>query len=269
MTSSVIQRSTRITRDDPSHETGTSGIERVAYAVGGVLIVSGLIHLVILIIGGGTWQGPLSLRKPATFGLSFGLTLINVTLIAAFLPLTARWRTRLIGMFSAACIVETVLVSLQAWRGVPSHFNVQTPFDAAIAQSLAVGGFTIVAIIVALTVAALRGRARLPRALGLAIGAGLVALVGSQVVGGAMIASGMREVFTGNPTAAYAVGGWLKPVHAILMHGVLVLPLVAWLAARIGWDERRQIRTVWAAIVLYAIAAAAIATAVVSRDWPF
>jgi hypothetical protein len=26
---------------------------------------------------------------------------------------------------------------------------------------------------------------------------------------------------------------------------------------------------VWAAIVLYAIAAAAIATAVVSRDWPF
>jgi len=47
--------------------------------------------------------------------------------------------------------------------------------------------------------------------------------------------------------------------HAILMHGVLVLPFVAWLAARIGWDERRQMRTVWAAIVLYAIAAAAIA----------
>ncbi len=158
MTSSVIQRSTGITRDDPSHETGTSGIERVAYAVGGLLVVSGLIHLVILIIGGGTWEGPLSLRKPATFGLSFGLTLINVTLIASFVPLTARWRTRLIGIFSAACVVETALVSLQAWRGVPSHFNVETPFDAAIAQSLAVGGFTIVAIIVALTVAALRGR---------------------------------------------------------------------------------------------------------------
>ena len=269
MTSSAIQPSTVITRDDPGHDTRSSGIERVAYGAGGLLIVSGLIHLAILIIGGGSWEGPLSLRKPATFGLSFGLTLINATLIASFVPLTSRWRTRLIGVFTAACVVETVLVSLQAWRGVPSHFNVQTPFDAAIAQSLAAGGFTIVAVIVAMTVAALRGRARMPRALGLAISAGLIALVGSQLVGGAMIATGMRFVFTGNPRAAYAVGGWLKPVHAILMHGVLVLPLVAWLAARIGWDERRQMRTVWAAIVLYAIAAAAIAAAVVSRDWPF
>jgi hypothetical protein len=113
-------------------------IERAAYWTGGLLILSGVIHLAILVTSSGTWEGPLSLRKPATFGLSFGLTLVNVTLIASFLPLKNRSRTLLLGLFTAACVLETFLVSLQTWRGVPSHFNVETPFDAAIAQTLSV-----------------------------------------------------------------------------------------------------------------------------------
>jgi hypothetical protein len=104
------------------------------------------------VTSGGTWEGPLSLRKPATFGLSFGLTLVNVTLIASFVPLENRSRTLLLGSFTAACVLETFLVSLQTWRGVPSHFNIETPFDAAIAQTLALGGFTLVAIIIVLVV---------------------------------------------------------------------------------------------------------------------
>jgi hypothetical protein len=45
--------------------------ERAAYVVGALLIVSGLIHLAIVVISGASWTGPLSLRKPTTFGLSF------------------------------------------------------------------------------------------------------------------------------------------------------------------------------------------------------
>jgi hypothetical protein len=51
-------------------------IERAAYWTGGLLILSGVLHFAVLLTGGGTWEGPLSLRKPATFGLSFGLTLV-------------------------------------------------------------------------------------------------------------------------------------------------------------------------------------------------
>jgi hypothetical protein len=131
-------------------------IERAAYWTGGLLILSGVIHLAMLLTGGGTWEGPLSLRKPATFGLSFGLTLVNVTVIASFLPLKNRSRALLLGVFTAACVLETFLVSLQTWRGVPSHFNVETPLDAAIAQTLALGGFTLVAVIILLAVAVFR-----------------------------------------------------------------------------------------------------------------
>ena len=228
-------------------------VERSAYAIGSLLLLSGVIHLAFLLISGGTWEGPLSLRKSVTFGLSFGLTLINVTLIASFVHLKDRSRTVLLGIFAAACVLETFLVSLQVWRGVPSHFNVETPFDAVVAQTLALGGFTLVAVIVLLTAAAFRHGTTLPPPLRLAVQAGLVALVGAQVVGGVMIATGMRLVFSGEAQHAYATGGWLKPVHAVLMHGILALPLLAWLVSNVGWNERTQARAVWTGIALYAV----------------
>jgi hypothetical protein len=225
-------------------------------------MLSGVIHLALLVIGGGSWEGPLSLRKAATFGLSFGLTLVNLAFIASFVPLKDRTRTRLLGIFAAACVLETLLVSLQAWRGVPSHFNVETPFDAAVAQSLAFGGFALVAVIVVLTVAAFRAGTALPAILRTAIRVGLVALVGAQLAGGVMIATGMRLVFGGNPQQAYATGGWLKPAHAALMHGILVLPLLAWLISRRDWDERTQARVMTAGVAVYVLVV--LATVIVS-----
>jgi hypothetical protein len=244
-------------------------IDRVAYTIGGLLVLSGLVHLTVLIIGGGSWQGPVSLRKPTTFGLSFGLTLINVTLIASYISLSNRTRTLLVGVFAAACVLETVLVSMQAWRGVPSHFNMETPFDAGVAQTLAVGGFALVAVVVALTVFAVRGRTSLPALFQQAIRAGLVALIGAQVAGGVMIATGLRQVFGGNPWRAYADGGWLKPVHAVLMHGILVLPLLVWAISRTAWNERKQARAVRVGIIVYAvIAVGAAAVSVTGAPWP-
>jgi hypothetical protein len=38
-----------------------------------------------------------------------------------------------------------------------------------------------------------------------------------------------------------------------LMHGILVLPLLAWSISRMHWDERTQARAVWAGIALYGL----------------
>ena len=114
--------------------------ERTGYLIGALLVVSGLIHLAILLIAGGSWQGPVSLRKPTTFGISFGLTLITVVWVASFLRLGDRARGLLLRAFTLACALETALVTLQAWRGVPSHFNLETTFDGLVARVLAGGG---------------------------------------------------------------------------------------------------------------------------------
>src|SRR5213593_3460484 len=85
-------------------------VERAGYLVGALLLLSGLIHLAILVIGGGSWEGPLSLRKAATFGVSFGLTLITIVWTASWLPLRDRLRAALLGTFTVACVLETALV---------------------------------------------------------------------------------------------------------------------------------------------------------------
>src|SRR4029077_17769215 len=90
-------------------------VERVGFIVGALLLVSGLIHFAILVVGDGSWQGPLSLRKPTTFGLSFGLTLMTIIWVASFLRLGDGARRWLLGAFTTACALETALVTVQAW----------------------------------------------------------------------------------------------------------------------------------------------------------
>src|SRR5215468_5151608 len=90
--------------------TGFGRAERIAFGVGMALLVSGLLHLIILVVSGASWFGPISWRKPATFGLSFGLTLVTVTWLSSYLDLQERSRAVLIAALTTASVWETVLV---------------------------------------------------------------------------------------------------------------------------------------------------------------
>jgi hypothetical protein len=153
-------------------------VERIGYAIGAALLLSGFVHVAILLISGDSWEGPTSLRKTATFGI----TLLSVVWVSTFVPLAERTRIWLLGIFSGACVLETMLVSLQAWRGVPSHFNVETPLDAFVAPLLAFGGFTLVVTITTLMCASFRTDTAVPVSLRVAIRVGFVALFGAQVI---------------------------------------------------------------------------------------
>src|ERR1043166_1539195 len=153
-------------------------VERAAYVVAALLLASGLFHLAVLIAGGGSWEGPLSFRKPMAFGLSFALTLATIVWTASFLTLTHWTRALLLYLFAAASVFETALVSLQTWRGVPSHFNLETPTDALIARSLAAGGLVLILVFVTLTFAAFRKNPADHASLRLALRTGYVMLCG-------------------------------------------------------------------------------------------
>src|SRR5262249_43495228 len=154
----------------------------------------GLIHIVFLAITGGPWTGPVSLRKPATFGLSFGLTLITIAWVSSYLRISERARTGLLFTFAGACVLETALITLQAWRGVPSHYNVETIADAIVAQTLAVGGVTLIVIVAALTLISFRSTPGTAPGMRVAVRTGFVVLMGAMATGGLMIAKGMRLV---------------------------------------------------------------------------
>jgi hypothetical protein len=229
-------------------------VERVCYAIGAVLLVSGLFHLAVFAVFGGPWEGPVSWRKPTTFGLSFGLTLMTVTWVTSYLRIGSRARSALLGVFAADCVVEVGGITVQAWRHVPSHFNMQTPTNTAISMMLAVGGGILIAVLVAFAVAAFRGNPDLPPSMQLALRAGFATLLIGLASGAAMIARGVTLVNTGHQQQAYQAGGFLKPIHGVSLHGVLVLPALAWLLSLTNWTEARRTRVVAVVTAGYAVA---------------
>lgn len=234
-------------------------VERVAYVVGLVLFTSGLVHVGVLLVTGWTWIGPVSLRKAATFGLSFGLTVASLAWATSFLRLPAR--RLVLGAFLVTSVVETALISMQAWRGVPSHFNFETPFDTAVSMTLAAGGGVLIVVGVVCTVAAFAGAGALAPSMALAVRTGLVVLLVAFATGAVMVARGVTESRGGAAQLAYDTAGSLKPLHAVAMHAVLVLPALAWLLAHTSWAEERRLRLVWVAV-----AADAVLTAVVGYE---
>ncbi|MFD1530241.1 hypothetical protein [Pseudonocardia aurantiaca] len=233
--------------------TGGRPVERVAYVLGVVLLASGLVHLGVLLVTGATWFGPVSMRKPMTFGLSFGLTLATVAWVTSLLTMGLRTRTVLLGVFSAVSVVETALVTMQAWRGVPSHVNFETPFDTGVSMALAGGGGVIIVTVLAFATAALRGAGGLAPSMRLAVRSGFALLVVGLAVGAVMIATGVGEARSGDPLLAYSTLGTLKPVHGVALHAVLVLPAIAWLLGALDWSERRRVRVMRSAVVGYAL----------------
>ncbi|REF00963.1 hypothetical protein [Thermomonospora umbrina] len=240
-------------------------VERACHLLGAALIGAGLFHLAVFAVDGGPWAGPVSWRKPATFGLSFGLTLITVTWVASYLPLGGRLRAWLLGVFAVDCLVEVGGITLQAWRRVPSHVNRETPFDSAVSTVLAVGGGVLIVVLGVLAVAAFRPNPRVPADMRLALRAGFTTLVIALGTGAAMIARGVINVNTGHQQEAYEVVGFLKAAHGVSLHGVLVLPALAALLAFTGWNEGRRTRVVAVAAAGYGVAiAAALASSAVT-----
>ncbi|MET7684149.1 hypothetical protein [Streptomyces sp. NPDC005423] len=228
--------------------------ERLCHATGAVLILSGLAHLVVFAVDGGPWYGPVSWRKPVTFGLSFGVTLIAVTWVTSSLRVAPRLRTVLLVVFAADCGVEVGGITLQAWRRVPSHLDMETPFDSAVSMALAVGGGVLVVLLAVFAVASFRHRPAGPAGMSLAIRSGFVILLVALASGAAMIVRGVVLVRTGHQEAAYSSTAPLKPLHGVSLHAVLVLPALAWLLSRTSWSGPVRRRVVATAVGCYTAA---------------
>ncbi|WP_214327055.1 hypothetical protein [Nonomuraea sediminis] len=235
---------------------------RFWYAIGVLLLLAGLFHLGVLVVEGGPWDGPVSFRKPFTFGISFGLSVLTMTWVARYVR--TRRRGLLVGAFAVASVYEVLMITVQAWRGVPSHFNMSTPVDSLIARSLAVGGGVLIAVGIVMTVAAFRRNPDVAPSMNLAVRAGFGTLLAAMVFGGVMIARGMVEVFSGDQDLAYTVATSVKPAHAVFMHGVLLLPALAALPL----DEAVRLRLVRLATWTYAAIAGIVSALAVAGIEP-
>jgi hypothetical protein len=229
-----------------------------------------LVGLVVdprVIIGAPAWL------KPAKFSVSIAIYCFTLLWLLGFV----QGHRRLVGLVAwgtaGGLLLEQVLIVLQVVRGTTSHFNVATPFDAAVWGAM---GSTIVLVwFLTLLTAILLIRQRLPNpafAWALRLGV-LVSLVGMTIAffmtqptpaqeaqaaaGGGMPIAGGHSVGvpdggSGLPIVGWStVGGDLRAAHFVGLHALQVLPLLGWLLSRTNLDARRQVALVWTAGVAY------------------
>ncbi|HEY1065173.1 MAG TPA: hypothetical protein VGE52_03660 [Pirellulales bacterium] len=211
---------------------------RVAIGIGLLLVVSGAFHLACWAASGDPWEGPLSFRKPALFGLSAG-----VTLWALAWTLTRLYPSRFDRLFASALavglLVEVGLITLQTWRGEASHFNRATTLDAAIEATM-----LALILLVSVGVGWLCVRSlRLPEmapSQAAALRGGLWLLLASCGLGLLATILGDVNLASGRPPETWGRAGVLKYPHGAALHAIQTLPLLAWLLERLRAPHARE-----------------------------
>jgi hypothetical protein len=184
------------------------------------LLASGVFHVgVWLFAGMPSLEGPVSWRKPITFGFSTGLLLLSLAWIVSLLPASRR-RDRQAGALAALLVAEIALIDMQQWRGVASHFNNATPFDGAVFTMmgvLIVGASVIMAL---WTRDVFREPLSTTPAYASAARAGMVMLNLGNVIGLAMAVTQSTS---------------LKPFHGVTLHVLQALPIAIWIVTRLRY----------------------------------
>jgi hypothetical protein len=211
--------------------------------------------------------------KPAKFAASTAI--YSLTLAWLFRYLGAWTRTkRLVSWTTAVVLVlEVAIISLQAWRGTTSHFNVGTPLDAALFGVM--GSAIVLQTLVSIAVAVALWRERFADpALAWALRFGMTLTIVGAATGGLMTrptAAQLADAHSGRgmPIAgAHTVGapdggpglpgtGWsvehgdLRVPHFVGLHAVQALGLFAVFAGRRIRESRRRVRVMLTAAVSY------------------
>ncbi len=220
--------------------------------IAAVLIVSGCLHLVWLVLTGADWNGPLSLRKPALFGISAGLTTWSIAWV-----MTKLYPHRLdrlaAGAMAGSLLLEVGLITMQQWRGVPSHFNHTTPFDSTV-EAIMLG--LILFVTAGIGWLTLRSF-RLPpmdRSCAMALRGGLWLLTLSCGLGIMVTILGAQNLAAGKPPEAWGPAGVLKYPHGAALHAIQTLPMLSWLLRNMRvHDPTRLVSAALASQVLFLV----------------
>ena len=238
----------------------------------GLLILFG-VKMVPLAVDPRVITGAPAWLKPAKFAISTGVYALTLAWVMTFLRGWPRL-TRLAGWSTAAVLViEVALIDLQAARGVTSHFNTATPFNAAVFAVMGISILVAWAMAVALTVALFRQTFADP-ALGSAIRVGMLITVIGSGAGGLMTRPTAAQLERARAShdmpvvGAHTVGaadggpglpgtGWsrehgdLRVAHFLGLHAIQTIPAVVWLIG-LGASPQLKRRAVLVVSLSYA-----------------
>jgi hypothetical protein len=231
---------------------------RLLTLVGGALLASVLPMLVIAAFDCRTVGGINPWIKPLKFSVSLGVYFLTLGWLLAYLP-GPRWAVRAITWVTAGAIVlESPILVVQAARGVPSHFNVATPLDAALYLSMGLAAVTQMVLLGWTLLLFCTQKVAQPPLYLHGIRAGMALVLFGMLPGFAMVGAGQHSVGAADGGAGLPLANWsttggdLRVAHFFGLHAIQVLPIVGLLLARN--QDRLGTRRCLAVFTLFATA---------------
>ncbi len=201
--------------------------------------------------------------KPMKFAISIAIYLLTMGWLLDELPLSEKALRRVNWAMASTLFIEMALITMQAARGVTSHFNDTTAFNSAV---FSIMGVTIILNIMVASYVALkfwRTEAKIPAPylwgirLGLTIFV-LASLEGLVMVGHSAHSVGAPDGGPGLPVVNWSVrSGDLRIAHFFGIHALQALPLAGYLLStrRAESLTRNGARWAQAAGAIYALLA--------------
>lgn len=231
------------------------------------ILAVGLIVDPRLITGAPAWL------KPAKFALSIAVYVFTLAWIFTFIPGFKKTR-RIVGWVTAIVMVlELSIISVQAWRGTTSHFNVSTTLNAVLFTVM--GTAIVLQTVTSIAVAVALWRQEFKdQAVGWALRFAMIVTIIGAFSGGLMTrptADQLAAAHAGQAMpviGAHTVGapdggpgirgtGWstehgdLRVPHFVGLHALQVLPLLAFLLRRRRLSSDAKVRLTFTAAGSY------------------
>jgi hypothetical protein len=194
--------------------------------------------------------------KPWKLAVSIAIYSLTVAWMVTLVDTGARLARTAATLAAVALGVEMAIITVQAARGVPSHFNTQTPLDSTLFNIMGASIITVWAATLALALVLARQRLD-DRVLAVGLRWGLAVSLLGMILAVLMIdpvnqwvqqlSHGPPPLLDGGHTVGGVDGGpglpvtnWslhagdLRAPHFVGIHALQLLPLVAWLLSRHG-----------------------------------
>jgi hypothetical protein len=238
---------------------------RELYRRSPVLAIAGWVHfgLLVITLSLSLWDtrvvtGINAWIKPSKFAVSIGLYLWTIGWLSIHLRISERLQRTFAWSIALVMTAEMSLIFMQAARGVPSHFNTTTAFDAAVFSVMGLLIFlnTMIVLMLMLLFWFRPATVSAPYLWGIRLGMFLFFL--SSLQGSTMIVNrghtiAMEDGGPGLPLLNWSVkAGDLRVPHFLGLHSLQIFPLLGHLLSR---QERLKKATyvILAAAVYFAL----------------
>ncbi|HLK22519.1 MAG TPA: hypothetical protein VKT81_26415 [Bryobacteraceae bacterium] len=195
--------------------------------------------------------------KPMKFSVSIAIYVWTLAWLLRYLSRHAAAVKRISWCVAFLMMGEITIIALQSARGVPSHFNIATPLDAALFSIMGTMIGVNTALLVWVTALFFVDAPELPPAYLWGIRFGLTIFLLASFEGVFIVSHGSHTVGAPDGGSGFPFVNWsrqhgdLRVAHFAGMHALQVLPLVGYWLSRSRTSERAQILYTSAAFGLY------------------